>query len=115
MSLFGDDYSGPPSRAGGSATKSSLFDDDDNQTESSGFLNGKPQQQSSPAKPNTSMFGDAADDDEGGSPWASFTPNKQQRRSCVEVVRSLLADSEVPETWVDAWESLDVGKTGVVE
>ena len=33
MSLFGDDYSGPPSRAGGSATKSSLFDDDDNQTE----------------------------------------------------------------------------------
>jgi len=115
MSLFGDDYSGPPSRAGGSATKSSLFDDDDNQTESSGFLNGKPQQQSSPAKPNTSMFGDAADDDEGGSPWASFTPKKQQRRSGVEVVRSLLADSEVPETWVDAWEALDVGKTGVVE
>ena len=115
MSLFGDDYAGPPSRAGGSTTKSSLFDDDDNQTESSGFLNGKSQQQSSPAKPNTSMFGDAADDDDGGSPWASFTPKKQQRRSGVEVVRSLLADSEVPEAYVDAWEALDVGKTGVVE
>lgn len=117
MSLFGDDYAGPPSRAGGSATKSSLFDDDDNTTtESSGFLNGKSQQQQSgSAKPNTSMFGDAADDDDGSSPWASFTPKKQQRRSGVEVVRSLLADSEVPEAWVDAWESLDTGKTGVVE
>jgi sorting nexin-8 len=107
MSLFGDDYSGPPSRGGGGqTTKSSLFDDD-----------AAAPQQSSPAKPSTStsMFGDAADDDDGSSPWASFTPKKPQRRSGAEVVRSLLADAEVPESYVDAWEALAAGRRDVDE
>jgi sorting nexin-8 len=104
MSLFGDDYSGPPSRGGGQPTKSSLFDDDSSAAP----------QQPSPAKPSTStsMFGDAADDDDGSSPWASFTPKKPQRRSGAEVVRSLLADAEVPESYVDAWEALAAGRRG---
>ena len=106
MSLFGDDYSGPPSRGANQTTKSSLFDDDDSAAP----------QQSSPAKPSTStsMFGDAADDD-GSSPWASFTPKKPQRRSGAEVVRSLLADAEVPESYVDAWEALAAGRRDVEE
>ena len=96
MSLFGDDYDGPPSRGAGNATKSSLFDDPEPSATPSAS------QQRSPAKPNTSMFGDAADDD-GSSPWASFTPRKPQRRSGAEVVRSLLSDAEVPESYVDVW------------
>jgi sorting nexin-8 len=60
------------------------------------------------------MFGDAADDD-GSSPWASFTPKKPQRRSGAEVVRSLLADAEVPEAYVDAWEALAAGRRDVEE
>jgi sorting nexin-8 len=104
MSLFGDDYAGPPSRGASTAnTKSSLFDDPDSSASAP-----------SPAKPNTSMFGDAADDD-GSSPWASFTPKKLQRRSGVEVVRSLLADAEVPEPYVDAWEALAAGRREVDE
>lgn len=107
MSLFGDDYAGPPSRGAGPTTKSSLFDDPDSAA--------APAQQSvAAAKPNTSMFGDAADDD-GSSPWASFTPKKPQRRSGAEVVRSLLADAEVPEAYVDAWEALAAGRRDVEE
>ena len=109
MSLFGDDYPGPPSRGAGQTTKSSLFDDDDDDTAAP--------QRSGPAKPSTStsMFGDAADDDDGSSPWASFTPKKPQRRSGAEVVRSLLADAEVPEAYVDAWEALAAGRKDVDE
>jgi sorting nexin-8 len=109
MSLFGDDYDGPPSRAPGPATKTSLFDSPD-----SAAAPQQQQQSSSPAKPNTSMFGDAADDD-GSSPWASFTPKKPQRRSGAEVVRSLLADAEVPEPYVDAWEALAAGRRDLEE
>ncbi|KAM0722558.1 hypothetical protein Q7P37_001999 [Cladosporium fusiforme] len=114
MSLFGDDYDGPPSRGGANASanaKSSLFDDD-----SVPNGNGNGSSPSKPANTSTSMFGDpAADDDDGSSPWASFTPRKNQRRSGVEVVRSLLADAEVPESYVDAWEALAAGKGGVEE
>jgi len=108
MSLFGDDYAGPPSRGSGQpTTKSSLFDDDSSSAAAA------PQ----PAKPNTSMFGDASadDNDDGSSPWASFTPKKPQRRSGAEVVRSLLADAEVPESYVDAWEALAAGRREVDE
>lgn len=112
MSLFGDDYDGPPSRgassANANASKSSLFDDD-------AAPNGK---LASPSKPaaSTSMFGDAAaDEDEGGSPWASFTPRKKQGRSGVEVVRTLLADAEVSEQYVDVWEALSNGQRSVGE
>lgn len=97
MSLFGDDYSSPRA-AGNNASKSSLFDDGDN----------------SSTKPtaSSSMFGDDTSTSES-SPWAGFTPKKQSRRGA-GVVRSLLADAELPELYVDAWDTLAAGR-GQVE
>lgn len=113
MSLFGDDYDGPPSRGSGGGTgKSSLFDSPDPVPNGNGTTPAAAKQTAT----TTSMFGDpSADDDDGSSPWASFTPRKNTRRSGAEVVRSLLSDAEVPEAYVDAWEALSAGKGGVEE
>ncbi|KAL1589946.1 hypothetical protein WHR41_01126 [Cladosporium halotolerans] len=116
MSLFGDDYAGPPSRSG---AKSSLFDD------SSAPTNGTSNGAASKPPPSSSMFGDddpqaaaaaAADgDDDASSPWAAFTPRKPTHRSGASVVRALLSDAEVPESYVEAWDALAAGRNGVEE
>ncbi|KAI1755316.1 hypothetical protein F4782DRAFT_488108 [Xylaria castorea] len=90
MSLFG---TSPPDESpslhqAAMATKSraSLFDDDDN-----GSLN-----------PSTSdtLFNDEDDD---RSPWDMPTPRKQQSRA--ELLRGLLAGTQVPSSYVDAFDS----------
>ena len=97
MSLFGDDYSGPPSSKGaGNASKSSLFDDDNTSTKPTA---------------SSSMFGDDASTAES-SPWAGFTPKKQSRRGA-GVVRMLLADADLPEVYIDAWDTLAAGRVQV--
>ncbi|GAB7357989.1 hypothetical protein MBLNU230_g0156t1 [Neophaeotheca triangularis] len=87
MSLFGE-ADAPSSRP-----KSSLFDDDAAQT----------------SKTSSSMFGDSSADvgDTGGSPW-DFTPRKKTggRGS---MVKSLLADADVPELYVDTYDNLQAG------
>ena len=79
MSLFGDE-SAPSSRA-----KSSLFDE-----EQAG------------SKASSSMFGDDTGAADTGSPW-EFTPKKQSRRG--NLVRSLLADADVPDFYIDAFDA----------
>lgn len=113
MSLFGDDYAGPPSRSGGA--KSSLFDD------SSAPTNGTSNGAASKPPTSSSMFGDDpqpaadGDDDDASSPWAAFTPRKPTHRAGASVVRALLSDAEVPESYVEAWDALAAGRNGVEE
>ncbi|WPG99164.1 Sorting nexin mvp1 [Acrodontium crateriforme] len=83
MSLFGDDIDTPAARA-----KSSLFDDDQ-----------------PTAKTSSSMFGDSTADD-NDSPWG-FTPKKNTGRG--NLVRSLLADADVPDLYIDTWDAWQLG------
>ena len=84
MSLFGDEDA--PVRP-----KSSLFDDDSAQQSS---------------KTSSSMFGDSSAD-ANDSPWG-FTPSKKTggRGS---LVKSLLADADVPDLYIDTFDSLQSG------
>jgi sorting nexin-8 len=79
MSLFGEDS--PPQRA----KQSSLFDDDP-----------KPA-----GKPGNSLFAD--DLDANDSPWGFPTPKKAGRE---ELVKSLLPASDVPDSYIDAFDAL---------
>src|ERR1700761_2994982 len=85
MSLFGDDAAETPSRP-----KSSLFDDD----------------QAAKSKTSSSMFGDSTADIDESSPWG-FTPKKNTGRG--SVVRSLLANADVPDLYVDTFDNLQAG------
>ncbi|KAK5122127.1 hypothetical protein LTR85_004373 [Meristemomyces frigidus] len=83
MSLFGDESETPSSRP-----KSSLFDDENAQS-----------------KASSSIFGDASAD-ANDSPWG-FTPKKNAGRG--SLVKSLLADADVPDLYVDTFDSLQSG------
>lgn len=81
MSLFGDDDALPSrSRSGG------LFEDE------------RPANR----KQNSSLFADEFDDS-SDSPWTFPTPKKAARGS---LVKNLLPASEVPESYIDAFDSL---------
>ena len=87
MSLFGsspDDssLSGPPAR---SEHKSSLFDDE----------------QTPGTKSSASLFDDEGAN--GNSPWGMPTPKKAGR---IDVVKTLLPASAVPESYIDAYDVL---------
>jgi sorting nexin-8 len=86
MSLFGDGPEAP------SRPKSSLFDDDS----------------AAQSKKSSSMFGDAPDD--AASPWG-FTPSKKNAGRG-SLVRSLLADADVPDLYIDTFDNLQ--RSGVV-
>ena len=85
MSLFGDDPDAPAARP-----KSGLFDDDETT---------KP-------KTSSSMFGDSAADADDSSPWG-FTPKKSSGKG--SLVKSLLANADVPELYIDTFDSLQAG------
>ena len=84
MSLFGDDLDAP------ARPKSSLFDDE----------------QATPSKTSSSMFGDSAADADESSPWG-FTPKKSAGKG--SLVKSLLANADVPDLYVDSFDSLQAG------
>lgn len=83
MSLFGDEDR-PASKS-----KSSLFDDDDNEPS---------------AKPSrgSGLFAESPDDNDK-SPWNFVTSKKQARGN---LVKTLLPSSDVPESYIDAWDAL---------
>jgi sorting nexin-8 len=81
MSLFGDDDDTPPRPR----QSSSLFDDDP-----------KPA-----GRPGNSLFADDLGDND--SPWAFPTPKKAGREA---LVRSLLPASDVPDSYIDAFDAL---------
>nr|POF18642.1 sorting nexin mvp1 [Quercus suber] len=83
MSLFGEDS--PATRA-----KSSLFDDDAAHSKAT----------------SSSMFGDDGHGADNDSPWG-FTPKKNTQRG--NPVRSLLAGADVPDLYIDAFDSLQTG------
>lgn len=93
MSLFGEEASPSPRKSAG------LFGDDD---------------AAAPAaqpKTGSSMFGDttsAAANGDDSSPWG-FTPSKKSGAGRGSLVKSLLAGAEVPEEYVDAFDSLQSG------
>ncbi|EMD65141.1 hypothetical protein GGP41_003780 [Bipolaris sorokiniana] len=82
MSLFGDDDSNTPPRPGQSSL---LFDDDP-----------KPA-----GRPGNSLFADDLGDND--SPWAFPTPKKAGREA---LVRSLLPPTDVPDSYIDAFDAL---------
>lgn len=84
MSLFGDEPDAPAAKP-----KSSLFDDET-------------------AKPKTGsgMFGDSTGDVDESSPWG-FTPKKNSGRG--SLVKSLLANADVPDVYIDTFDSLQSG------
>lgn len=85
MSLFGED---PPA----SRSKSSLFDDGD----------------TAPLKgTSSSMFGEGPAETTD-SPW-DFTPKKSTGRG--DLVKSLLADADVPDLYIDTFDRLQTGST----
>ncbi|KAI3343249.1 hypothetical protein F4824DRAFT_439221 [Ustulina deusta] len=91
MSLFGTsptDESPSLTHAAAMTTKSraSIFDDDDN-----GSLN---------RSTSDTLFND---DDDDRSPWDMPTPRKQQSRA--ELLRGLLAGVQVPDSYVEAFDS----------
>ena len=88
MSLFGSspDESGisaPPARSG---QKSSLFDDE----------------QPSGPKSGSDLFNDEATN--GDSPWSMPTPKKASKD---DPVRTLLSGANVPESYIDAFDTLE--------
>lgn len=90
MSLFGDD-SDAPSRP--TNNKSSLFDDDDTAASS---------------RNNNSIFADSAADESNDSPWG-FTPSKRNLGGTRNKVKTLLADADVPDLYIDTFDRLQVG------
>jgi sorting nexin-8 len=87
MSLFGDEADGFEARpTGGSRkTSNSLFDDEPTPA----------------SKSTSSLFAD--DGAAGDSPWDMPTPKKADRS---EVVKKLLPDSVVPESYIDAFDAV---------
>lgn len=90
MSLFGDEDA--PTRP-----KSSLFDDGPG----------------TPSKNNTSsIFQDDTDQTTDSSPWG-FTPKKSTGKGRGSLVKSLLADADVPDLYIDTFDDLQAA--GVVK
>jgi sorting nexin-8 len=85
MSLFGDEPDAPSVRP-----KSGLFDDDE----------------TTKSKTSSSMFGDSTADIDDSSPWG-FTPKKNSGRG--SLVKSLLANADVPDLYIDTFDSLQAG------
>jgi sorting nexin-8 len=85
MSLFGDEPDAPAARP-----KSGLFDDD----------------ATTKSKTSSSMFGDSTADVDESSPWG-FTPKKNSGRG--SLVKSLLANADVPDAYIDTFDSLQAG------
>ena len=93
MSLFGSspDDSGLSASTSRPQQSSSLFDD------------GAP-----PSKSSGGLF---SDDTAGGdSPWSMPTPKKASRE---QLVKTLLPASEVPESYVDAYDTISASEHGV--
>lgn len=88
MSLFGESPPRPKQ------TKSSLFDDEPGARSASG----------------SGLFADD-DDNAGGSPWDFPNPKKNSGRK--NVVKTLLPADDVPEAYIDAFDSLSAGSAGV--
>ncbi|GIZ46415.1 hypothetical protein CKM354_000954100 [Cercospora kikuchii] len=91
MSLFGDDTDGP------TRPKSSLFDDEP----------ATPSKKKTAAAASSSIFADNAADDADDTPWG-FTP-RRNAGGRGSVVRSLLADVDVPDLYIDAFDELQTG------
>ena len=87
MSLFGDEPDAPAARP-----KSSLFEDD----------------ATTKSKTSSSMFGDTTADVDDSSPWG-FTPKKNTGRG--SLVKSLLANADVPDLYIDTFDSWQAGGT----
>ena len=85
MSLFGDEPDAPAARP-----KSGLFDDDE----------------TTKSKTSSSMFGDSTADVDDSSPWG-FTPKKTSGKG--SLVKSLLANADVPDLYIDTFDSLQAG------
>lgn len=102
MSLFGTSPTSPtenehsaiasPVRNPGGRGGGGLFDNEAPQQKSSGglFDNG---------------------DDAGDSPWSMPTPRKQQSRS--QIVRSLLPSSDVPDSYIETFDTVSEGASSV--
>lgn len=92
MSLFGD--SPPPSRQ----PKSSLFDDEPGAKPASG----------------AGLFADDHDDgNPGASPWDFPTPKKKNGGARRDVVKTLLPPGDVPDEYIDSFDSLSDGAAAV--
>lgn len=87
MSLFGDE-DGPI------RPKSSLFDDGPG----------------TPGKSSSSMFQDDLDNNNSQSPWG-FTPKKSTGKDRGSLVKSLLADADVPDLYIDTFDDLQAAGT----
>ncbi|PWY69121.1 hypothetical protein BO70DRAFT_390213 [Aspergillus heteromorphus CBS 117.55] len=85
MSLFGTSPEDSPLANSTQRSKSSLFADE-------------PSQGGNPGNAGSSLF---ADDDSSGSPWLTGT---NKRTSKYEIVKTLLPDSDVPESYIDAYD-----------
>lgn len=95
MSLFGE--SPPPPRQ----TKSSLFDDDNEQA--------APRSTTS----NSGLFAEADGGDNGQSPWDFAAPKKHNStRQRGDLIKTLLPASDVPDSYVDFFDSLLSQSTG---
>lgn len=89
MSLFG---TSPEAEAPRAAAKSSLFNDD-----------AAPVQPGGRRQAGSGLFADDGSNDEEGSPWGFPTPRRQARGN---PVKTLLASTDVPESYVDAYDAL---------
>ena len=92
MSLFGSspDQSAPQAPNAQADKRSSLFDDETPNTKASGGL-----------------FNDGSADND--SPWGMPPPKRQSRG---DVVKTLLSASDVPESYVDAFDTLNASEHG---
>jgi len=90
MSLFGDDDEGNSSFPTSRHMKSSLFDDDTPST---------PARNTTASQNTSSIFADSAAE----SPW-DFTPKRTPGRG--DLVKTLLANADVPELYIDTFDSL---------
>lgn len=87
MSLFGDEDAPAHARP-----KSSLFDDGPG----------------TPSKTSSSMFDDTTENTD--SPWG-FTPKKNTGKGRGNLVKSLLADADVPDLYIDTFDELQAAGT----
>ncbi|PYI04376.1 sorting nexin Mvp1 [Aspergillus sclerotiicarbonarius CBS 121057] len=85
MSLFGTSPEDSPLANSVQRSKSSLFADE-------------PSYGGNAGNAGSSLF---ADDDSSGSPWMS---NTNKRTSKYEIVKTLLPDSDIPESYIDAYD-----------
>jgi sorting nexin-8 len=92
MSLFGE--SPPPTPAAARQNKSSLFDDDE-----------QPAARSTSA--NSGLFAESANADDGQSPWDFPAPKKHNStRQRGDLIKTLLPPSDVPESYVNLFDTL---------